>query len=270
MLDLRRLRSLLFVPAHIERFVGKAHERGADAVILDLEDSVPAQHKVAARAHAAKAAATLSKHMPVVVRVNSETVAEDIAAVIGPHVGALVLPKVDTAAQAAAAAKHARGTPIIVQVESARALPNLDAIAAVPGVAALNLGAEDFSASIGARPTAEALLLPNQLVLFAAVRAGIVPLAAAISEYGDRDVLRARIRQLRDAGFRGGFCIHPDQVAILNEEFGPSAQEIAHAQAIMKAYEGAVAQGRGAASLDGLMIDAPVVARARAVLEQRR
>lgn len=270
MVDLARLRSLLFVPAHITRFVEKAHARGADAVILDLEDSVPADQKVAARAHAAKTAATLSKHLPVLVRVNSETAREDITAVLGEHVSALVLPKVDTAVQATAATKYAQGTPLIVQVESPHALPHLDAIASVPGVAALNLGAEDFSASIGALPSAEALLLPNQLVVFAAVRAGIVPLAAAISEYGNRDVLRERIRQLRGIGFRGGFCIHPDQVAVLNDEFGPSAAEIAHAEAIVKAYESAVAQGRGAASLDGLMIDAPVVARARALLEQRR
>jgi citrate lyase subunit beta/citryl-CoA lyase len=270
MLDLSRLRSLLFVPAHVQKFVDKAHARGADAVILDLEDSVPPEEKMAARAKAVSAAATLSKHLPVIVRVNSETAAQDIAAVLGPNVSAIVLPKVDSSAQASAAAVHARGTPLIVQVESARALAQLDAIASVRGVVALNLGAEDFSASINALPSMDALTLPNQLVVFAASRAGITPLAAAISEYGDSAVLRMRIRQLRALGFRGGFCIHPDQVAVLNEEFAPSAHELAQAQAIVQAYEAAVAHGRGAASHEGLMIDAPVVARARALLAQRR
>lgn len=282
--ELATCRSLMFVPAHVPRFVETATQRGADAIVLDLEDSVPPEQKQAARHAAALAAPTLASHGgPILVRINNAIgLAElDIEAVVGTPVCGIVLPKVDSASQVAqiaawvTRAESSRGLPIghtqfIVQVESVDALPRLDEIASTPRVEGLNLGAEDFCVSTGGTPTPEALALPTQMVLFAARRARITAIAPVYSEFKDRDLYRRLIRQARSFGYRAALCVHPVQAQILNEEFAPSKEELTSAQAVVDAYEKARAQGRGAASLDGRMIDAPVVARARTTLANKR
>ena len=283
MRELDDCRSLLYVPAHVPRFVEKAGRCGADGAVLDLEDSVPATQKDAARAALPQAVAALSRAgLAVFVRINHDDALAplDIAAAVRAGAHGLVLPKVDTAAQVAALARRvdeaeaaagARGRiAFVAQVESVHALPHLDEIACAPRVAGLNLGADDFCFSAGAVPSLDALALPTQLLLFAARRAGVVPLgfAGSVSDYGDLEAFRVLIRHARLLGFRGALCIHPDQVAVLNQEFAPGADEIAQAREIVEAYEAAVAAGRGAAAWRGRMIDAPVVARARALLRR--
>jgi citrate lyase subunit beta/citryl-CoA lyase len=284
MLELATCRSLMFVPAHVQRFVEKAAQRGADAIVLDLEDSVPPEQKQAARHAAAMVAPTLaSRGVPVLVRINSATglTELDIEVVVGSPVSGIVLPKVDSASQIAqiaswvAKAESGRGLPIghtkfIAQVESVEALSRLDEIASALRVEALNLGAEDFCVSTGGVPVPETLLYPMQMVLFAARRARISPIAPVYADFKDRDHYRQLIRQARNLGYRSAFCVHPDQAQILNEQFAPSKDELATAQAVVDAYEKARVDGRGAASLDGKMIDAPVVARARSVLASKR
>lgn len=284
--ELETWRSLLFVPAHVERFVEKAHARGSDAIVLDLEDSVPAERKDDARNSTRAAAVMLAgQGQRVLVRINAERemATADLEAAVGHAVSGVVVPKAESVDQLAyidrriGEIESAKGLPqgriaCIAQIESVQALRLVDEIARAPRIAGLNLGTEDFCASIGAEPSTEALLYPSQTVLFAARRAGIVPLGFAgyIGEYTDIGAFRRTIRQARGLGFRGAFCVHPDQVPILNEEFAPGKAEIEEAEALIRAYEAAAAQGRGAVSFRGRMIDAPVVVRAKALVSMKR
>lgn len=278
-------RSMLFVPAHVDRFVARAHERGADAVILDLEDSVPLAQKAQAReALAARAAAVAGHGTPVLVRVNAEAgwATQDIDAAVGAAVHAIVLPKVESQQQVLAADRQVGvcekrlglrpgHTWLIAQIEDVAALPQLDAIAtSSPRLLGLILGSEDFCASAGMVPTPATLFGPNQMVAFACRRAGILPLGfpSSIAEFSDLQAFAVQIALARDLGFVGAFCIHPAQVPVLNAGFSPSADELAHAQGVVDAFENAQREGRGAVEFAGKMVDLPVVLRARDLLRR--
>lgn len=275
-------RSLLFVPAHLSRFIDKAHERGADAIILDLEDSVPLDKKPDARHMLAASVMSAGQHgASVLVRVNHglRAIAADLEVAVSAGVDALVLPKVESAdwiieiAAAVLDLEQERGLAsgairLVAQIESPKGLMNLPAIAAAhPRQIALTLGPEDFSASVGGSPVPELLLAPNLSVLFAARAAGLLPLGfvGSIADYSDLDTFRARIIQAKQLGFAGACAIHPSQVSILNETFTPDAEELAWADKILQAESAALAKGYGAFSLHGTMIDAPVLRRAREV-----
>jgi citrate lyase subunit beta/citryl-CoA lyase len=278
-------RSMLFVPAHVPRFVERAHARGADACVLDLEDSVPLAQKAQARAAVPQAAATIAaRGTPVLVRVNQpwDLAAPDIDAAVGPAVSALVLPKVNDDATVREVARRIdraeaqRGLPaghtrLIALIEDVQALSELDAIARCsPRMLGMMLGPEDFSASAGMAPVREALMLPNQLVLFACRRAGILPFGfpGSIADYGDAEAFAQTIHLARQLGFVGGLCIHPTQVAVMNAGFSPSEDDIVHARGAIEAFEAAEREGRGAAEYRSNMVDLPVVARARETLRR--
>jgi len=278
-----RWRSLLFVPAHVERFVSGAHERGADGVILDLEDAVPATEKAAARASLGQSVAQVSQGgAATMVRVNHgiRALAPDLEAAVIPGVAALVLPKAESdawvreVAAAVAELEQERGLQpgsirFVLQIETPAALPHLPAIAAAhPRVAALTLGPEDFCAALGAAPEPDALLGPNLAVLAAARAADVLPLGfvGSIAAYGEPEAFRATVRQARRLGFCGAMAVHPAQVAILNEGFTPTNEEIDWAQRVLAGDTEARAAGRGAFRLDGRMVDAPVVRRAAELL----
>ena len=276
-------RSMLFVPANVPRFVSRAHERCADAIILDLEDSVPLAKKVAAREHLLAAASQVGVNgADVVVRINSNLrlAAADLEAAIDLSVQAICVPKVSGASQVQwldeciTELEVERGIPVghtqlIALIESTAALSRLDTIASSSArLVAMILGSEDFSASAGMEPEADGLLLPNQQIVFAARSAGLLPLGfvGSIAQFSDLDAFRDTIRRSRRLGLRGGFCIHPAQVSIMNEEFSPAAEEVVAAREVLAAYQAAVDAGRGSAEHGGKMIDAPVVARARETL----
>lgn len=276
-------RSMLFVPAHQQRFIAKAHLRGADAIILDLEDAVPPPEKSTARAMLADAADGIAGHgTAVLVRVNAEGPDQpaDLAASVRASVSGLVLPKVDSPTQINTVAAELdrleaiaglrRGqTGLIIQIEHVDALPHLDAIAnASERVLGLSLGSEDFSVSAGMRPTPDTLYGPNQLVAFACRRAGVLPFGfpASIADYSDPDRFRTTVQRARDMGMVGAFCVHPSQVVSLNEGLAPSDAEVAEAQALVEAAQQAAAKGQGAFAMNGRMVDPPVVARAEEVL----
>ena len=273
-------RSLLFVPVTARRFVDGAARRGADAIILDLEDSVAASEKPRARQLVGEAAGIVSQGgADVVVRINRpwRLAVRDLEAVVGPQVLALALPKVDSAehvrtiAEIVGELEAERGmaagtTRLVAMVETAAALFRIAEIArADRRLVGLNLGAEDFALSAGMLPEAEGLLLPKQLCVFAARAAGILPLGfvGTVAEFLDLDAFRATIQRSRRLGFAGASVIHPSQIAILNEEFRPSADEVAHARRVLAAYDEAEAKGVGAVTVDGRMIDVPIVERAR-------
>jgi citrate lyase subunit beta/citryl-CoA lyase len=278
-------RSMLFVPVTQRRFVEGAARRGADAIILDLEDSVAASEKERARTLVPEAAEIVSRGgADVVVRLNRplRMTVRDLEAAIGPRVQAVALPKAESAQHVQLVAEiideveAERGMPIgttkmLAMVETASAFFRIAEIAkAHPRLVGLNLGAEDFALSAGMLPEAEGLFMPKQMCVFAARGAGIMPLGfvGTVAEFHDLDGFRETVRRSRRLGFVGASVIHPSQVAILNEEFRPGASEIDHARRVVAAYDEALAAGVGAVTVDGKMIDVPVVERARLLLER--
>jgi citrate lyase subunit beta/citryl-CoA lyase len=283
--DLPVWRSMLFVPVTQRRFVDGAARRGADAIILDLEDSVAPSEKERARTLIHEAAGIVSRGgADVVVRINRplRMAVRDIEAAVGPGVLALALPKIDSAehvrllAEIVDEVEAERGVPpgttrLIAMVETTAAFFRIAEIArAHPRLCALNLGAEDFATSAGILPEPEALSMPKQTAVFAARAAGIMPMGfiGSIAEFHDLDAFRETIRRSRRFGFIGASVIHPSQVAILNEEFRPSAAEVDHAGRVVAAYDKAYAEGVGAVTVDGRMIDVPVYERAQLLLER--
>ena len=276
-------RSMLYVPANVERFVEKAHLRGADCIQLDLEDSVAPPEKAMARAAVAGAAERAQRGPnDVLVRINAplSLAVPDIEASVGPHVDGLIITK-------ARGADHIKlldelvserelkaGVPegrtwFSVLVETPEALPRAAEIAAAsPRIVALGLGAEDFATAIGAEPTEEALLVARHLILIAARGAGIMPLGltGTLAGFGDIAAFTAMAERSRRLGFDGASCINPVQVAPLNVAFSPSEAEVAYAERVIAIDAEARAHGRGAVALDGKMIDVPVVRRAERLL----
>ncbi len=276
-------RSMLFIPAHRDDFVGKASQRGADAYILDLEDSVPEAQKEQARGAVVNAADIVAQNgAAALVRINQDLnqATADLEACIHPGVQAIVVPKVVSGSQIQALSnlidklEAQRGivaghTRLIAQIECVHGLGNLDDIAqSCDRLLGMSLGSEDFSASAGMEPTPEGLLAPNQAIVFACRRAGILPFGfpASIADYSDIERFRNTIHFARQLGFVGALCIHPSQVAILNDEFAPSDAEIERARALIDAYEQGLSEGKGAVEFEGSMVDAPVVTRARELL----
>ncbi|MDP6603591.1 MAG: CoA ester lyase [Rhodospirillales bacterium] len=280
-------RSLLYVPANVERYVAKAHTRGADAILLDLEDSVPADEKDRARDCAAAAAETLAKAgADVAVRINQplRIAVRDLEAVVSPNVKALAIAKTDGAGhvrllcETVAEIEAMRGmtpghTRFIVMVETAAAFFRMREIAAADRrVAALVLSSEDFSLSCGMEPDADTLYVPKVHAVIAARAAGVAPLGFidSVANLADRETFEAAVRRSRRLGFEGATCVHPDQVAVLNAAFAPSADEVAHATRIIAANQPAEAEGRASFQLEGRMIDIPVVLRAERLLHRHR
>ena len=276
-------RSLLYVPVNVEKYVEKAHTRGADCILLDLEDSVPAHEKDNARKLVAKAATRVRRGgADVAVRINrpDAMTARDLEASVGPDVNGIAVTKVDDAAhlrrldELVAGLEAKRGlaaghTRFIAMVETPAAFFHMPEIAlAVERTAAMDIGGEDFALETGMEPTEDALLMPKQQMIFAARAAGIMPLGyiASVAAFGDWDAFRRMVRRSRQFGFMGASCIHPGQVTIVNEEYSPSPEEVAHAKRVIEGNAKAAAEGRASFAIDGKMIDVPVVARAERLL----
>jgi citrate lyase subunit beta/citryl-CoA lyase len=167
----------------------------------------------------------------------------------------------------------AGSTKILAMIETAEAFFEMPAIArAHPRVVALTLGAEDFALSVGMLPEAEGLFFPKQQMIIAARSAGILPLGflGTVADFKDLAAFRATLQRSRRLGFLGAACIHPSQIPILNEEYAPQPDDVAHAERVVAAYEQATAQGVGAITVDGKMIDVPVVERAQVMLARHR
>ena len=217
-----------------------------------------------------------------VVRVNrpSRLLVRDLEAAVIPGIAALALPKIESAEHVQAIAEIvdeletergiAPGTvKLQALVETASGFFRIEQIArAHPRLIAVSIGAEDLALSLGMVPEAEGLFYPKQQCIIAARAAGILPLGfiGTVADYKDLDAFRATIRRSQRLGFLGASCIHPSNVAILNEEFAPRAQEVSQAERMVAAYDEALAAGRGSIEFEGKMIDIPVVERAKQVL----
>ncbi len=273
-------RSQLFVPANRPSFVEKAHTRGADAIILDLEDSVPISERKQARSTLANSI-TLARAggADVLVRLNNVggELEKDLAACEANMPDALMIPKVESDRQLArisgwlSSHKISSPIPFIVIIESALGLLNMRDIAfSDQPIVAMTLGGEDFALNVGMKPTVTTLEVPMQMCLYTARAAGVMPLGmfGSIAEYSDLNEVRVNALRAKDFGFEGAACIHPSVVPILNEVFSPSEDEVSEARRIVDAYAAAEANGLGAIELDGKMIDVPIALRAQGVLDR--
>lgn len=273
-------RSMLFVPAASPQRWAKAHTRGADAIIVDLEDSTEADAKAAARLQATEAVKHLTANgATVTVRVNNDPalLADDLEAVVKPGLSAIVMPKVETASEVDElsalldALEYEAGLErfsigVVAVIESPRALERIVAIADGPRLMGIALGSEDFSLALGRPPTALSLDLAAQTVAYAAAARGImgIGMATGIANFTELDAFGAEARRAHGMGLTGAMCIHPNQVGVLNASFGYSEAQVAEAQGILAAWDARV---DGVVSHNGKMIDQPVVERARRLLK---
>lgn len=276
-------RSLLYVPTNVERFVSKAHERGADGIILDLEDSIPPDAKAGARDMLQDAAKHVSqKGADVLVRINQpiDLAVRDVEAAVNERVQALMLPKVAgpehvrLIAELVDRLEAERGiapghTLFCVMIESASAFLQIKEIAAAhPRVAAITIGGEDLALDLGMVPAPDTLQYPKQQSVIAARAAGIIPLGlmGTVADYQDLDSVRENAFRSQRFGLEGASCIHPAVVPVLNDAYTPTADAVASAKRIVDAYDESVAAGRGSIEVDGHMVDVPVVVRAQRLL----
>ena len=272
-MQLNDLRSLLFVPATATSMLQKARQRGADAIIIDLEDGVAAERKAEARGLAAEAIADLAGHARLLARVNSapDLLAADIASLPLDKLQAIMLPKVETAAQldeaaeAMVAAVGANAPPIAALVETPKGVLLAETFAIHPSLCALGFGAEDFASELSVEPEPEALSWAAQKVITCARAYGLAcwGLPGSIAETQDMDAFGRLVQMARRIGFNGTVCVHPRQVPVANTGFAPTAQQLEWAHKVIAAHEDARAKGLGAVKVDGRMIDRPIVERAR-------
>ena len=271
-------RSMLYVPANVPRFVAKAPGCGADAVILDLEDSVPAERKEEARAALATAVALVRAGGPeVLVRVNRplETAVPDILAARAAGAQGILLTKVLGPDHVVLAAELLAGSGmwIVPMIETAAALAQAHAIArAHPTIAGMLIGAEDLAAECGAASDDELMVLAKRQMLLACVTAGVSPFGTlgTVADFKDPDLVARAVVAARRSGFVGASCVHPALVPVLNEGYSPSVAEVDLARRQLRAAEAAAQEGRGSFTVDGRMVDEPILIRARRVLAQSR
>ena len=291
------LRCPLFIPGNRAEMLGKAARYSASAFIPDMEDSVPLANKAEAREVTSDALPSLYElGKPVLPRVNSlltGLTADDLAAVVGPYVVGISIGKVKSADDIAVVdgmlseLERDRG----IEVGSVGVLPWLEMASAIVNAFSIcnaservrwvAFGAEDYSADMGISRAADvagsdtgrveeygeaSLLYARSAVAVAARAAGVDALDTPYVKFRDADGLRREAGLARRLGYVGKFAIHPAQIEVIKEVFSPTDAEIERARRVMEAAAVAEREGRGSVSLDGEMVDAPVVARARNVL----
>ncbi|HEY3519163.1 MAG TPA: CoA ester lyase [Gammaproteobacteria bacterium] len=282
------LRSPLFVPGNKASMLEKALGLKPDAFVPDMEDSVPAAEKANARETIAAFLPRLAATgIPVIPRVNSldtEWIEADLEAVVGAHVFGVSVGKVRRAGDIAAISRligkleTRAGLPLgklhlVPWIETAEAIVNAAEICrASERIVAVAFGGEDFTNDMGIERLEDELQIAyaRQGLCIAARAAHVLALDTPYFKLRNLEGLRDNSLKAKSIGFKGKFAIHPEQIDTLNECFSPSAQEVAHAERIVGAYEEAERRGRASTSLDGWVIDVPVVKRARALLELAR
>jgi citrate lyase subunit beta / citryl-CoA lyase len=274
-----RLRSLLFVPGDRPDRMQKAFAAGADALILDLEDAVAPERKAEARRHVAEFVRAVGGQS-IWVRVNPLDSGEnerDLDAIVGERPHGVVLPKseggehVDELARRLTERGNVSAQIMAIATETPAAIFGLGTYGGAKRLAALTWGAEDLPAAIGAISAREEdggftapYEIARALALFAAAAAGVAPIETVYPDFRDLDGLADYAARARRDGFAGMMAIHPSQVPVINDAFTPSEAEVAHAQAVVAAFD--ANPGAGALSLDGRMIDRPHLVQARRVL----
>ena len=260
-------RSYLFVPGNRPDRYAKALAAGADAVIVDLEDAVPPNDKPSARA---ALGAWLSPEHPVLIRVNgaeSQWFREDLPLCKTPGVAGVLLPKAENVADIRVVAEHSgAAVPVLALIETARGFWNAHALAQAPNVQRFVFGSIDFQLDLGIQGEEEELLyFRSQLVLVSRVAGIAPPVDGVTTALDDAERIRHDTLRAKRLGFGAKLCIHPRQVNVVNECFQPTAEEESWARRIVEAAE---AVHGAAVSVEGKMVDRPVIARAEAILAQ--
>lgn len=278
------LRSLLFVPGNKANMLAKAETCHPDVLVPDMEDSVPDTEKEAARITIRDWLIRYRDHpsaiMPRVNALDTGLTEDDLSAVIGPDIWGISIGKICSPADVSTVSNMiggmeeqtglARGTiRLVLWIETTRAIVHCYEICrASKRIAGVAFGGEDYTNDLGV----ERLDDPRQL-LYARSRlandahaAGVAALDTPFFQFRDESAHEADSIASRNLGFKGRFAIHPNQIETINRCFAPSPAEIEHARRVVAAYEEAEAHGRGSTSLDGRVIDVPVVKRARGVL----
>ena len=276
-------RSLLFTPGDRPEMMRKAPRAGADALVFDLEDAVAPDRKAEARAAVRDVLSDpeFDPDAEVCVRVNPTGIAadDDLGGVLADEraverLDSVMLPKVEAAddAETLAGLLDERGAavPILALVETAAGVLAAEEIAAVPEVDALAFGAEDLAADLGATRTDEGteVLHARQQVVLAASAAGIDAIDTVFTDYEDESGLRAETEFALEMGYDGKLAIHPAQVPVVNDAFTPEPERVEWAERVLDARNEAEREGRAVFSVDGEMIDAPLIAQAERVLER--
>jgi citrate lyase subunit beta/citryl-CoA lyase len=274
------IRSILFVPGNRQDRFAKAEAAGADAVAFDLEDSVGTEQKEMARALVAEFLASPGGHALRLVRLNAVNTAEGEADLAffsrARGFDGLILPKVESAESIEAAARAFTGDlpvgtapPLLLQLETPRAiLRAAEIVSADAPIGALVLGAEDLTASLAVERTVdgEELAYARAQVAMAAAAVGADAIDTVFTNLMDFETLRRDCERARGVGFRGKLAIHPKQVEIINNVFTPTDAVVERATKVIAAYDAARAAGKGVTTLDGQMVELPVVERARRTL----
>ena len=283
-----RMRSWLFAPGDSAKKMGKAIASDADIALLDLEDSVTPENKAAARAAVVEALGEAPDRERVWVRINPLSggwTEADLDAVVPAAPGGVFLPKaegghdVETLDKLLTAGEQAAGLPVgsikvaALVTETAAAMFTTGTYDGAPRLVAMSWGAEDLSSELGASeqrgPDGEythVYEMARSLCLLGAVKAGVAPIETVQPEFRDLEALETRARRVRAQGFRGMLAIHPAQIAPINTAFTPSAEEIAHAKAVVQAF--AENPGMGTVAMDGNMLDRPHLALAQRLLAE--
>lgn len=259
-------RTALFLPASNPRAIEKARGLGADLVILDLEDAVKPEDKATARIAAAAAVEEGFGPRLCAIRINGIDSGEhqaDVEAVAGSVADFAVLPKAESAADAAQVAE-ALGKPLLAMIETPLGVLSAAEIAAAPGVSGLIAGTNDLAASLRLPPSSgrAAMTVALQTIVLAARANAVWAVDGVFNRLDDPEGLAAECREGRALGFDGKSLIHPGQIAIALQEFGPTIEELDDARALIAAATG------GAERFRGRMIEAMHVEQARALLER--
>jgi citrate lyase subunit beta/citryl-CoA lyase len=278
-------RSLVFVPGIRENMIEKARGFNADVTVLDLEDSVPPAEKEQARQIVRRAIPTLaSLGHTVHVRVNSVgsgLARDDLAAVVCPELSGICLPKAESAQdirdidvlireQELEHSVKPGALVLIPTIESARGVLRCEEICrASTRLAAITLGADDYTADLGVHRTREGRELDyaRQVIVVCARAADILALDTPFADFRDEEGLIQESEWVRSLGFKGKYLIHPSQIGPVNRVFRPTEEEVVYARRVVEAFEEAVARGHAAVQVDGRMVDTPVAKRARALIE---
>lgn len=280
-------RSLLFAPGNHARLVEKCVTAGADAVILDLEDSVAAAQKAATRDLVVKALA-LPRRCKGYIRVNAlgtEWCFRDLEAVVASGVDGIVLPKTEHASDLLTvdwmlrSLERERGMPeggidVIPLIETAIGFTHLQAIArATQRTRRIAFGAGDFTLDLGMLwSDDESELLPYRNAFVVESRAAGLepPIDTALGKLEYPAIFEATARRAMESGFQGKLCIHPSQVRAANTIFRPSDAEVLKARRIAQAFDDAEAKGLAALTVDGMFVDYPIAHRARAIVARAK
>ena len=278
------MRSMLSVPGIRERFIEKARDAAADVLCFDLEDSVAWDDKPAARKLLAEVLPDFpARGRGVFVRTNgydTGLIEQELDALVGPWLHGINVSKVESARDIQRLddyltfLERTRGLPdghtaIVSWIENAAAVVNAHQICTASArLRGICVGGEDYAVSIGVRRSKQGaeLALARQTAVNAAHAAGIIPLDTPWTDLTDREGYEDELQRMRQIGFRGKFCIHPDQLEAANRVFAPAEADTVWARRVVEAYEAGVSQNLGAVALDGQMIDKPVLEQAEAVL----